>query len=110
MLTAVAAVGGEVVVPTVVLAELYRPGRLAMVDACLARSDGAPSTRDTDRGFARLVGGVLAAAGAGSEHLADAHVVAAGAEVGRSIIATGDGGDLRRLAAPFAGATVIDLP
>ena len=37
VLEAARRVGGEVTVPTVVLAELYRPGRLALVDACLAR-------------------------------------------------------------------------
>ena len=98
------------VVPTVVLAELYRPGRLALVDACLARSDAAPATRDTDRALARLVGGVLAAAGAGSELLAHAHVVAAAVEGSPSIIVTGDEGDMVRLAAPFASVTVVGLP
>jgi predicted nucleic acid-binding protein len=110
VLLAVEDAGGEVIVPTVVLAELYRPGHLAMVDACLSRRDGAPATRDTDRGLARLVGGVLAAAGAGSDHLADAHVVAAAVEGGPSIVITGDGDDLTRLAAPFASVTVVGLP
>jgi hypothetical protein len=99
-----------VIVPTGVLAKLYRPGHLAMVDACLARSDGAPATRDTDRGLARLVGGVLAAASAGSDHLADAHVVATAVEGGPSIVVTGDPDDLGRLAAPFASVTVVGLP
>lgn len=110
ILLAVEDAGGEAIVPTVVLAELYRPGHLAMVDACLARSDGAPATRDTDRGLARLVGGVLAAAGAGSDHLADAHVVATAVEGGPSIVVTGDPADLGRLAAPFTSVTVVGLP
>lgn len=109
-LTAVERVGGEVVVPAVVVAELYRPGRLAMVDACLARSTAAPKCRDTDRALARLVGGVLTAAGAGSEHLADAHVVAAAVEAGRGVVVTGDPSDIGRLAAPFPNVAVVDLP
>ena len=96
--------------PTVVLAELYRPGRLAMVDSCLARTDTAVVCRATDRSFARLVGGVLAAAGAGSEDLADAHVVAAAVEGGRSLIVTGDAPDMQRLAAPYASVGVVALP
>ncbi len=104
------AAGSDVVVPTVVLAELYRPGRLAMVDSCLARSVAAPMCRDTDRPLARLVGGVLAAAGAGSEHLADAHVVATALEGGRAIIVTGDPDDIGRLAAPYPSISVVALP
>lgn len=102
--------GGEVMVPTVVLAELYRPGRLAMVDACLARDDVGVVVRDTDRPLARLVGGVLSASGAGSEDLADAHVVATAVEGGRAVVLTGDPGDIGRLAAPFASVAVISLP
>lgn len=101
--------GGDVVVPTVVLAELYRPGRLAMVDACLSRGAAAPRCRDTDRPLARLVGGVLSAARAGSEHLADAHVVATAVEDGRAVIVTGDPADLTRLAAPYPSIRVVGL-
>jgi predicted nucleic acid-binding protein len=108
--TGASRVGGQVVVPTVVLAELYRPGRLAMVDSCLARTDTAVVCRDTDRSFARLVGGVLAAAGAGTEDLADAHVVAAAVEGGRSVIVTCDSSDMERLAAPYASVSVVALP
>ena len=80
-----------------------------MVDACLARGNGAPACRDTDRGLARIVGGVLAAADAGSEHLADAHVVATAVEAGRSIVVTGDPDDIARLAAPYPTASVVAL-
>lgn len=109
-LAAASRTGSEVVVPTVVLAELYRPGHLAMVDACLSRRAEAPDCRDTDRALARLVGGVLAAAAAGSEHLADAHVVAIGIEGGRSVVLTGDPDDIGRLAAPYPSLTVVPLP
>lgn len=98
-----------VVVPAVVLAELYRPGRLAIVDSCLARSSEAPTCRDTDRALARIVGGVLAAAGAGSEHMVDAHVVATAVESGRALIVTGDSADIERLAAPFPNVVVVAL-
>ena len=93
--------GRPVIVPTVVLAELYRPGRMAIVDSCLARSEEAP--------FARLVGGVLAAAGAGSELMVDAHVVATAVEAARAVIVTGDPDDVSMLAAPFPNVTVVPL-
>jgi hypothetical protein len=49
----------DVVVPAVVLAELYRgPAHNQLVDTCLARETGI-RVRDTDRPLARLVGGVL---------------------------------------------------
>ena len=101
--------GRPVIVPTVVLAELYRPGRMAIVDSCLARSEEAPMCRDTDRELARLVGGVLAAAGAGSELMVDAHVVATAVEAARAVIVTGDPDDVSRLAAPFPNVTVVPL-
>lgn len=102
--------GSEVVVPAVVLAELYRPGRLSAVDACLARKDGVPICRDTDRTLARVVGGVLAAARVGSEFMVDAHVVATAVEAGRSVIVTGDPSDIERLAAPYQSVSVVSLP
>jgi predicted nucleic acid-binding protein len=99
----------EVVVPAVVLAELYRgPRHNQVVDACLSRETGL-RVRDTDRPLARLVGGVLAAAGAGSEHLVDAHVVAAAVEAGGGLALTTDPEDLVRLAASYRNVTVIGL-
>lgn len=109
LVNAAADEGRPILVPTVVLAELYRPGRLAHVDACLARSEIAPECRDTDRDLARLVGGVLAAAGAGSELMVDAHVVATAVESGRAVIATGDPADITALAAPFPNVVVVPL-
>jgi predicted nucleic acid-binding protein len=102
--------GREATVPTVVLAELYRgPRRNQLVDACLARETGI-GTRDTDRAFARVVGGVLAGAGAGSALLADAHVVAAAVEAGGGVVLTGDPDDMTRLAAPYPTVVVQQLP
>lgn len=98
-----------VVVPAVILAELYRGAHHShTVDACLSRETGI-LVRTTDRPFARLVGGVLAAANAGSEHLADAHAVAAAVELGGGLVLTTDPGDLGRLAAAYRNVTVVDL-
>lgn len=108
VLAAAHQVGHDVVVPAVVLAELYRPGHLTLVDACLARDVGI-GCRDTDRTLARLVGGVLAAVRAGSEDMVDAHVVACAVEAGRGAIVTGDPSDIERLAAPYANVTLISL-
>ena len=100
----------DVVVPAVILAELYRgPHHNQMVDACLSRETGI-FVRNTDRLLARLVGGILAAAGAGSEDLADAHVVAVAVELGGGLALTGDPDDLERLAASYRNVTVISLP
>jgi predicted nucleic acid-binding protein len=100
----------DIMVPAVVLAELYRgQGHNQMVDACLARETGI-LVRDTDRPLARLVGGVLSGAKADSRFLADAHVVAAAVEVGGGVVLTGDGDDLAMLAAPYPNIMVQPLP
>ncbi len=109
-LRAAARLRREAVLPTTVLAELYRgPRHNQMVDACLSRETGI-RTRDTDRAFARLVGGVLAGAKADSRLLADAHVVAAAVEAGGGVILTGDPDDLTRLAGPYPTITIKALP
>lgn len=109
-LRAAARLGREVVVPSVILAELYRgPRHNALVDACLSRETGI-QVRDTDRPLARLVGGVLAAARVGSEYLADAHVIAAAVELGGGLALTTDAEDLGRLAASYGNVLVIGLP
>ena len=100
----------DVSVPTVILAELYRgAGRNQMVDAMLSRETEALELRDTDRVLARLVGGVLAAANAGSEDLADAHVVAVAVEAGGGIVLTVDQDDLSRLAGPYRTIVIEQL-
>ncbi|MGH3768549.1 MAG: PIN domain-containing protein [Pseudonocardiaceae bacterium] len=102
--------GRDVIVPTVILAELYRgPRHSQLIDSCLSRETGVRS-RDTDKRLARLIGGVLAGAGAGSEHLADAHVVAVAVEMGGGLIMTADESDLQRLAAPYPNILVEALP
>lgn len=102
LLRAAKRLGREVLVPTLVLAELYRGGgHNQLVDACLAREHASVDTRDTDRFLARMVGGVLAAAGAGSAMIVDAHVVALAVEAGGGVVVTGDEQDLGRLSAPY---------
>ena len=101
-MTAASRLRRDVTVPTVILAELYRgAGRNQMIDSLLSREVEALELRDTDRVLARLVGGVLAAAGVGSEDLADAHVVATAVEAGGGVVLTIDVDDLNRLAAPY---------
>lgn len=99
--------GRDVVVPSLVLAELYRGrGHNQLVDACLARERASLHTRDTDRVLARIVGGILTAAGAGSTLIADAHAVAVAVEAGGGVVVTGDPDDLMRLAAPYRQVVV----
>lgn len=99
--------GGDVVVPTVVLAELYRSSsHNAAINAMLSREQADLRLRDTDRTLASFVGGVLAAAGAGTEDIVDAHCVATVVEQGRGVVLTGDPDDLTRLAAPYPTVTV----
>jgi len=99
----------DAIVPALVLAELYRgAGRSALLDACLSRETGL-LIRATDRSFARLVGGILAGAGAGSERIVDAHVVAAAVEAGGGLLLTTDVSDLARLAAPYRNVHVVDI-
>jgi predicted nucleic acid-binding protein len=99
----------EVVTPAVILAELYRGcGHNQVVDACLSRETGI-FVRETDREFARLVGGVLTAARAGSSDMADAHAVAAAVEAGGGVIVTGDETDLRRLGAAYPNVHITAI-
>ncbi|MGI8425931.1 MAG: type II toxin-antitoxin system VapC family toxin [Actinomycetota bacterium] len=109
-MTAAARLGKDVIVATVTLAELYRGhGHNQIVDSCLSRETGI-ATRDTDKEFARLVGGLLAGAGMESDNLADAHVVAAALEAGRCVVLTGDRDDIQALAAPYPNIIIRALP
>lgn len=99
----------DIVVPTIILAELYRGAqRSQLVDACLSRETGL-TIRDTDRTLARLVGSILHAASAGSEDIADAHCVAAAIEAGGGVIVTGDHGDMARLSAAYPNVQVSPI-
>jgi len=96
----------EVITPAVILAELYRGGgHNQVVDSCLSRETYI-DVRETDRDFARYVGGVLAAARADSSDMADAHPVAAAVESGGGVILTGDEDDLNRLSASYPNVHV----
>ena len=98
-----------VVVPAVVLAELYRgKGHNTAVDACLSRETGM-LVKDTGRALARLVGTVLSAAPADSSQLVDAHLVACAVDAGSGVVLTGDQVDLNRLSAPFPNVTVASI-
>lgn len=98
-----------VVVPSVVLAELYRgAGANAALDSLLSR-EGRLMTRDTTPAFARFVGGVLAASGADSSLMVDAHCVATAVEHGGGVVLTGDPDDMARLAAPYSNVIVAAL-
>ncbi|HVH22103.1 MAG TPA: hypothetical protein VNA11_06580 [Pseudonocardia sp.] len=102
ILQAASRLGRDVQVPTLVLAELYRGrGHNQLVDACLARERASLASRDTDRELARIVGGVLAAAGSDSSMIVDAHVVATAVDAGGGVLVTGDRADLERLSAPY---------
>ncbi len=99
----------DVVVPAVTLAELYRGARRTRnVDAALAPHERYLVIRNTDRGFARLVGALLASVKLGSEHIADAHAAAAAVEE-QGIILTGDPDDMERLVAGTPTVTVVAL-
>src|SRR5262249_48067565 len=99
----------DVITPAVILAELYRGrGHNQVVDSCLSR-DSFIDVRDTDREFARYVGGVLTAAQADSSDLADAHAVASAVEAGGGVILTGDQHDLERLAAAYPNIHVAPI-
>lgn len=99
----------HIVTPAVTLAELYRgPGHNQIVDSCLSRETWV-DIRDTDRAFARFVGGVLASARADSSDIADAHVVAAAVQAGGGVILTGDAIDLKRLSAPYSNVQVVPI-
>ncbi len=94
--------GRDALVPSLVLAELYRGrGRNKLIDACLAREASSLDSRDTDRQLARIVGGVLVSAGASSEMIVDAHVVALVVEAGGGVVVTGDEPDLELLSAHY---------
>lgn len=99
----------EVITPAVILAELYRGrGHNQIVDACMSR-ESFIGVRDTDREFARYVGGVLTTAQADSHDIADAHAVAVAVEAGGGVILTADANDLKRLAAAYPNIHVARI-
>jgi len=105
-LTAALAASSDVVVPAAVLSELYRGGgHDQAVDACMSR-EGGLAVVATDRGLARRIGHLLAAAGRGSEHHVDASVVAVCAAAGGGVVLTGNAEDLTHLSGGSPGITI----
>ena len=101
----------DVAIATGTLAELYRgAGRNQALDALLAReSEDGLLLRDTDRSLARLIGALLAEAGASSAPFADAHPVAVAVEAGGGVVQNADPDDLGRLASPYRTVVIEPL-
>lgn len=95
----------EVIVPTVVCAEVARGrARTRSLEAVLRRHDSArgeqPALRlvDTDFGLARQVGSILESTSSGSERIVDTHVVAVCVPEGGGLVVTSDASDITALA------------
>jgi predicted nucleic acid-binding protein len=103
--------GRDVVIATGTLGELYRgTARTQALDALIAReAKHGLVLRDTDRSLARLIGALLAEAGASSALFADAHPVAVAVEAGGGVVQTADPDDIGRLAAPYGNILVDPL-
>lgn len=100
--------GDDVVVPSAVLAEVYRGGNDdSAVDHVLASARIGIVT--TGRAIARIAGGLLARDGLDSCHVVDALVVATARRLGGGVILTSDPYDLRQLAASFTNVRVVGL-
>ena len=85
-------------VAAVTVAEVARgPRRTRAVEAALARRHEGRRIEvvPTDVPLAKAVGQLLHASGLGSEHLGDAHVVAAAAAHGTVVVITSDPDDIR---------------
>lgn len=105
--------GREVVVPTVVCAEVARGrARTRSLEAVVRRHDTArgeqPALRlvDTDFDLARQVGTILDATSSGSERIVDAHVVAVCVPQGGGLVVTSDPDDVAALAGAVPAARI----
>ena len=112
-LTIAAADQREVICPTVVCAEVARTrSRTRSLEAVVARHDRARGERpmlrliDTDFSLARQIGAILEAAGRGSEHIVDAHVIAVCVAYGGGLIVTSDPDDILTLADTVPAARI----
>lgn len=102
--------GGEVRCAAVTLAEVCRGvARTRQVEGALARRRGGQRIRilPTDERFAKLVGAILHDSDCGSEHIADAHVVAACTTVDAAIVLTADPDDIAALAAAVPSTRIV---
>ena len=105
--------GREVVSPTVVCAEVARGrSRTRALEAALSRHRAGrgerPAVRlvDTDFRLARQVGAVLDTAGAATEMVVDAHVVAVCVPAGGGLVVTSDVDDIAALATAVPAARI----
>ncbi len=82
------------------------------VEVAIARDRGGQRVRviPTDVRLAKLVGAVLHNCDAGSELLAEAHVVAVCAEFDAAIVITADAGDITKLAGALPGTRIMARP
>jgi hypothetical protein len=100
--------GALVRVPSPVLAEVCRGGRLdAPINQFLNRD--VARVVETTRIIAQRAGSLLAGARMGSAHAVDAFVVATALEFELAVIASGDPKDIKRLAADYPQVSVMAL-
>ena len=102
--------GTDTYCAAVTLAEVCRGrARTRRVEASLARDRGGGRIRvvPTDERLAKLVGGILHDSGAGSEFMADAHVIAVSAGTDHAVIITADPDDIARLADAVPGIRIV---
>ncbi|MGI9016731.1 MAG: type II toxin-antitoxin system VapC family toxin [Euzebya sp.] len=104
----------DVIVPAVVCAEICRgAARTRQVEVALGRRGGRDDDRPAvaivvgDLAVAKGVGAILHASDAGSEDLADAHVVQACVSAGGGLVVTADPDDIRRLAEAVPGIRIV---
>ena len=105
-----AARGGRVCCAAVTLAEVCRSrAQTRRAEAALARTSGGQRIRvvPTDERLAKLVGAILHHARAGSEYIADAHVVAVCSGADSAIVVTADPDDIVDLAPALPGCRVV---
>lgn len=103
----------EVVVPTVVCAEVARGrARTRSLEAVVRRHDTArgeqPALRliDTDFDLARQVGAILESTSSGSERIVGAHVIAVCVPEGGGLVVTSDPDDIAVLAGAVPAARI----
>jgi predicted nucleic acid-binding protein len=95
-------------VPAPVLAEVCRGGRFNAAVERVLNGRGIV-VRPLDETIAKRAGALLARAKLDSAHAVDAFVVATAAESAPAVIATGDPGDLGRLASGLRGVRLFAL-
>jgi predicted nucleic acid-binding protein len=95
-------------VPAPVLAEVCRGVRYDSAVNLLLNNPGI-QVLELDRLAAQRAGHMLAKLKLSSAHAVDAFVVSAALQFDKALIATGDAGDIRRLAAPYKRVGVIAL-